>query len=134
MNVIASEVVGHDAFPATSLFIVEETSPPPGDITRTQFAKFSRDIVSRMKLAVIVSEGGGFRSAIVRGVGVTLTTMLPHRASFKFVNDVEVAANLLEPLLAPGSGGAQELLLAVEQLRGRLDQAARKVFQTPLGS
>jgi hypothetical protein len=134
MNAIASEMVGADPFPATSLFIVEPTSPPPEDTPRTQFAKFSRDIVKRMSLAVIVSEGGGFRAAIVRGVGVTLTTMLPHRASFKFVNDVKVAADLLEPYLAPRSGGAQELLLTVEQLRGRLDQAGRKVIQTPLGS
>jgi hypothetical protein len=120
MNVIAAEMVEADPFPATSLFIVEATSPPPDDMPRTQFAKFSRDIVKRMSLAVIVAEGGGFRGAIVRGVGVTLTTMLPHRASFKFVNEVPIAADLLDPYLVPRSGGAQELLRAVQELRGHL--------------
>jgi hypothetical protein len=124
MNRIAGAMVGADPFPATSLFVVEATSPPPEDVPRKQFAKFSRDIVSRMSLAVIVAEGGGFRSAIVRAVGVTLTMLMPHKVPFKYVGDLESASQLLDPRLAPGTGGAAELLRIVEELRAKITRQA----------
>jgi hypothetical protein len=120
VNRFASAFVAADTFRATSLFIVEPRSPAPDDEPRKNFAAFSRDIVGQMSLAVIVSEGGGFRGALVRAVGVTLTTMVPHRSHFKFVNDVETAAQLLKPYLLPGSGGAEALLRVVEDLRGKI--------------
>jgi hypothetical protein len=58
--------------------------------TRKTLAAFSRDGVSRMSTSVVVAEGGGFRSALVRAVGVTLTTILPHSSKFRFVNDLVV--------------------------------------------
>jgi hypothetical protein len=130
MNRIAAEMVEANPFPATSLFIVEASSPPPEDEPRRELAKFSRHIVSRMSIAVIVAEGGGFRSAIVRAVGVTLTTLMPHRVPFKFVDDVRTAAKLLDPHLAPRSGGAQELLHAVEELRAKITRQAGEPINT----
>ncbi len=117
VNVLASKFVDAAPQPATSLFIVESHSPPPEDQTRKNFAAFSRDIVSRLALAVIVTEGSGFKAALVRAVGVTLTTMVPHRSRFKFVNDVDMAAHLLAPHLLPGSGGAAALTRVVQELR-----------------
>ncbi|HYQ41073.1 MAG TPA: hypothetical protein VER11_03875 [Polyangiaceae bacterium] len=124
INRFATEFVAADAFPATSLFIVEPRSPAPEDETRKNFATFSRDIVAKMSLAVIVSEGGGFRGALVRAVGVTLTTMIPHRSHFKFVNDIDVAAQLIKPHLLPGSGGAEALIRAAEELRAKIGTKA----------
>jgi hypothetical protein len=120
VNKIANVFVAADPFPATSLFVVEPRSPSPDDETRRNFATFSRDIVSKMSLAVIVSEGGGFRGALVRAVGVALTTMVPHRSHFKFVNDLETAALLLKPHLLPRTGGAEELVRTAELLRARI--------------
>lgn len=123
VNVLAAEFVASATFPATSLFIVEARSPSPDDETRRNFATFSRDIVSQMKLAVIVSEGGGFRGALVRAVGVALTTILPHRSNFRFVNDIDMAAQLLGPHLLPGSGGPPALIRIAEEVRAKLDEA-----------
>ena len=126
VNRIATEFVAADPFLATSLFVVEPRSPAPEDETRKNFATFSRDIVAHMSLAVIVSEGGGFRGALVRAVGVTLTTVIPHRSHFKFVNDLEVAAQLLKPHLLPGSGGAEALIRTAEELRAKIGTSKAK--------
>jgi hypothetical protein len=120
VNRIGRELVAHATTPATSLFIVERGSPPPGDETRKNFAAFSRDIVSRMALGVVVAEGGGFRGALVRAVGVTLTTLMPHSSKFKFVNDLDTALGLLEPHLARGIGGRERLLSVTEELRKKI--------------
>ncbi len=122
MNELATSFAIASSFPASSLFIVEHSSPSPDDETRRNFATFSRDIVAKMAIAVIVSEGGGFRGALVRAVGVTLTTILPHRSHFKFVNDVDAAAQLLKHHLAPGSGGAPAILQVVEEVRSKIGQ------------
>jgi hypothetical protein len=137
VNELANQFVAASSIPATSLFIVEAKSPAPDDETRRNFATFSRDIVAQMRLAVIVSEGGGFRGALVRAVGVALTTILPHRSNFKFVNDVDMAAQLLAPCLAPGTGGAAELVRIVEEVRAKLDlmstEAATKTSDARVG-
>lgn len=122
INELATQFVASAPFPATSLFIVEAKSPSPDDETRRNFATFSRDIVSQMKLALIVAEGGGFRGALVRAVGVALTTILPHRSNFKFVNDVETAAQLLGPHLVPGSGGPAALVKVADELRAKIGE------------
>jgi hypothetical protein len=120
---IARALVDSSAGSVSSLWVVERSSPPPDDEARRHFAAFSRDLVSRMKIAVVVAEGGGFRASLVRSVGVTLTLLLPHSSKFKFVNDIVVAANLIEPHMAPGIGGAASLLDAVEQLRKKIGSA-----------
>jgi hypothetical protein len=120
VNELARAFVKASPTPATSLFVVEAKSPAPDETTRKNFATFSRDIVSQMKLSVVVSEGGGFRGALVRAVGAALTTILPHRSAFKFVNDVPSAAHLLGPHLAPDSGGPEALVLVTEEVRSKI--------------
>jgi hypothetical protein len=126
MNRIARRLIEADPFPATCLFIVEATAPPPESEPRKQLAKFSSDAVSRMKFAVVVAEGSGFRAAIVRAVGTTLTTLSPHRSHFKFVGDVPAAASMLEPHLAPRTGGAKGLIAGAEELRRKIDAQVYK--------
>ena len=120
VNRIARGMVESSVHPISSLFIVERGSPTPDDETRKNFAAFSRDIVSRMSISVVVAEGSGFRSALVRAVGVTLTTILPHSSKFRFVNDLASAVRLIEPHLKPGSGSAQGLTAAAEELRAKI--------------
>jgi len=114
-----------DSYPGSgsSLFIVERGSPPPDDESRKHLAAFSRDLASRMKIAVVVAEGGGFRGSLVRAVGVTLTMLLPHSSKFKFVNDIGVGATLVEPHMTPGTGGAAKLIEVAEQLRQKIGSA-----------
>jgi len=125
VNRIGMQLVTSSRDPVSSLFIVERGSPAPDDATRKSVASFSRDIVSRMSISVVVAEGGGFRSAMVRAVGVTLTTILPHSSKFRFVNDVTSASQLIEPHLKPGSGGAQGLLAAADELRAMIGAKSR---------
>jgi hypothetical protein len=120
MNRFAGQFVESKGSAATSLFIVERTSPPPDEASRKEIAKFSRDAAKNMSLSVVVAEGGGFRAALVRAVGVTLTTLLPHSSKFKFENDLDTAIRLLEPHLLPGTGGAGGLETAVEELRSKI--------------
>ena len=120
MNELARAFVSASPLPATSLFVVEAKSPSPDDGTRKNLATFSRDIVSQMKMSVVVAEGSGFRGALVRAVGAALTTVLPHRSRFKFVDDVGYAAELIEPYLLAGSGGPEALLRATAQARSQI--------------
>jgi hypothetical protein len=71
--------------PASCLFIVESGSPPPEGTARKALATFSREIAAQMVLAVVVAEGGGFRAALVRGVGLALRPQVEIRErEFRF--------------------------------------------------
>lgn len=122
-NRIANALIASSSAPVSSLFVVEAASPPPDDETRKALAAFSRDIVSRMSISVVVAEGGGFRAALVRGVGIALTMILPHSSKFKFVNDMSSGVRMVEPHLKPGSGGAKALLDAAEGMRAKIGVA-----------
>jgi hypothetical protein len=119
VNALAAAFVAASPLPATSLWVVEAKSPP-GDAARKNLAAYSRDLVAQMRLAVVVAEGSGFRGALVRGVGAALTSILPHRSRFKFVDDVAAAAELMAPHLAAGSGGPEELLSVIADARAHL--------------
>lgn len=112
-----NELLGNGRGPVTNLGIVERSSPPPEQPVRAALAEWSRDVVPKMAGAVLVAEGSGFRAALVRGVGLALTTLMPHRIPFKFVGSLEEAVEHLAPKLRPASGGAPALKTVVEQLR-----------------
>jgi len=101
----------------TYLSVIERSSPAPSETVRAELATWSRDVVSKLAMAVIVAEGGGFKNALVRGVGVALTLLAPHKVPFKFTSSVEEGAALLAPFLPEGTGGAAELVLAIAAVR-----------------
>jgi len=103
----------------TYLGVIERASPAPSETVRRALATWSRDVVPKTALAVIVVEGGGFKSALVRGVSVALTALLPHRVPFKFTGSVEEGAVLVAAFLPHKAGGAAELGLAIAELRQR---------------
>ena len=105
--------------PALYMSVIERGSPAPTDLVRKELAHWSRDIVSKMAIAVIVAEGGGFRNAIVRGVGVALTLLAPHAVPFKFCGSVAEGADILARFLPKSAGGATELALAIAEVRAR---------------
>lgn len=111
------ELVASARGPVTFIALLEPNSPPPPDPVRKLLARWSRDIVPKMATAAMVAEGSGFRTAIVRAVGVTLTTLVPHKVPFKFFANVEAAIEELAPHLPPGSGGATALRRVIEELR-----------------
>jgi len=101
------------------LGVIERGSPAPAEAVRRELATWSRDVITKMAVAVIVPEGGGFRSAMVRGVGVALTVLAPHKVPFKFAGSVVEGAQLLARFLPPSAGGADQLAAAVEEARAR---------------
>ena len=103
--------------PAHLLLVIEPTSPPPVGDVLDAFARFSRDVVSKLGVAVAVAEGGGFRAASIRSVAAALALVLPNRLPYKFVDTVEAGAALLAPHLSPAAGGSLGLLRAVDSLR-----------------
>jgi hypothetical protein len=121
VNRFARALLADARGPVTSLSIIESTSEIPGAEARAELVRFSRDLVSRMALAVIAAEGGGFRGSIVRSVGVTLTTLAPHRVPFKFVETLAEGAIALAPHLPVAAGGADGLVRAIQMLRADIE-------------
>lgn len=103
--------------PLSSLTVVEATSPPPGDQVRRRCAAFHRELSDRVQLQVVVAEGSVFRSALVRSIGVALSTICPKSLPFKFVSSVDEGAVLIQPRLSEPQNGAQGLRIAVRELR-----------------
>ena len=68
----------------TYISVIERSSPAPSDTVRRELATWSRDVVTKLAVAAMVAEGGGFKNALVRGVGVALTLLAPHKVPFKF--------------------------------------------------
>jgi hypothetical protein len=87
--------------PVTCLAVVQRSSPPPVDVVRREMAIGSRNVVPKFAAAVIVAEGGGFRSALVRSVIVFLTTIVPHRVPFTFSGSVAEAVDILGDTYQP---------------------------------
>jgi hypothetical protein len=105
------------------LFIVEAASAIPGSGARAEFARFTRETAAKVACCVVVPEGGGFRSALVRSIVVGLAALLRQAFPYRFVDDVDSAIRLLGPHLSPTSGGHEALRAAVIDLRARLARA-----------
>jgi hypothetical protein len=103
--------------PLSCLTVVEAKSPPPGDKVRWRYAAFHRELSDRVQLQVVVAEGSVFRSALVRSIGVALSTICPKSLPFKFVSSVDEGALLIQPHLSEPKDGAQGLRLAIKELR-----------------
>jgi len=108
--------------PISSIAIVERSSPPPGDEVRALLSKFYRDLAPQMSQQIVVADGGGFRGAIVRAVGLTLSTLSPATLPFRFVGSVSEATALVAPFLSPKAGGEPALRRTLEDVR----EASRK--------
>ena len=117
---IGRAFVYESKLPVSSLSIVESTSPPPSDKLRGALSAFYRDLAPQMKEQIVVAEGSGFRSALVRSVGLALSAIAPKSLPFKFVAGVEEAAVLIRPHLTPAAGGALGLQQAIKDVRAKM--------------
>jgi hypothetical protein len=107
----------------TYLSVIERSSPAPSEPVRRELAHWSRDVVAKLSAAVIVAEGGGFKNAIVRGVGIALTVLAPHKVPFKFASTVAEASELIAGFIPDNAGGMAELTRAVNEVRERWSAA-----------
>lgn len=117
MSDVCKDLIARKKTGITCLSIVERTSAAPSGPTRDALATWTKECVVHMAEAVIVAEGSGFRSALVRGVGVALTAVMPNKVPFHIVATVEEGAPHLAPHLPANADGAAGLLRAVVKLR-----------------
>lgn len=107
-----------------SISVVERSSPPPEPDIRNKLAAFYKEHAPKMHVAVVVSEGGGFRNAIVRGVGLTLTTLAPQALPFQFAANVSEGAKIIAPHLPPEARGGAGLEKAISDLKSEIPTSA----------
>jgi hypothetical protein len=98
------------------LTVVSENAPLPSQEARDAMSSVATGAAGkRLRRSAVVFEGGGFRSALVRGVatGLQLVAKLPfpHRV----FHSVELAAAWLAPEL-----GSQQVASAVDVARGKV--------------
>jgi hypothetical protein len=108
--------------PCSSLSIVESRSPPPTEKVRLAMAAGFRGLAPRMRHQVVVAEGSVMRSALVRGVGLALSTLSSSSLPLEFVASLNEAAVMLAPDLSPAAGGVEGLKGAVSNLRSQVDK------------
>ena len=106
----------------SSVSLVERSSPAPTDEVRGELSKFYRELAPNAHEAIVVAEGSGFRGALVRGVGVTLSMLAPRALPFKFVGSIPEATAAIAPHLTASAGGASGLQAALEEVRSELDR------------
>jgi len=115
-------VAARGAHPVNYLAIIESRSPPPADKVRKELSACFREFAPAMKHQIFVGEGSGFRAALVRGVGLAVSTLAPSLLPFKFAGSLDEAALTIAPHLSTQAGGAEGLKAAVAQLRRHLDE------------
>ena len=103
------------------LSVVESASPPPNERMRPLLSACFRELAPDMRLQLFVAEGSGFRAALVRGVGLAVSTFAPSLLPFKFASSIAEAASAIGPTLSAAAGGASGLQAAVEVVRSQLD-------------
>jgi hypothetical protein len=124
LDTVARAYIAQVKGPISSIAIVERTSPPPGDEVRTLLSRFYRELAPQMSQQIVVADGGGFRGAIVRAVGLTLSTLSPGTLPFRFVGSVQEATALVAPYLTPRAGGEPALRRVLEGVREESRQVA----------
>lgn len=122
LEVGRSLILEHRGQRCCSLSVVESVSPPPNERVRPLLSACYRELAPGMRLQLFVAEGSGFRSAIVRGVGLAVSAFAPSLLPFKFASDIREAAVAISPQLSPSAGGYEALIEAVAKVRAQLDQ------------
>ncbi len=100
------------------LLVIESSAPPPPAEPRRALLNFLKEERPRVEHWLAVAEGGGFRAATVRSVGVAVSFLAPRAFPFTIVESVGAAvAALVEP------ADRASLTTAVELVRSRLHGA-----------
>lgn len=117
-------IAEHPGEPLCFLTVIESRSPPPSDAVRAKLSACFRELAPSMRHQIFVGEGSSFRVALIRGVGLAVSTLAPSLLPFKFASGLDEAALAIAPNLSPQAGGAAGLKAAVTTLRRTLDQRA----------
>jgi hypothetical protein len=107
--------------PLNCLSIVGSQSPPPNGKVRALLSDCYRALEPKVVQQIWVAEGSQSRAALVRGVGLTVSTSAPSPLPLRFAMSMDEAAQLLAPHLSNPAKGAAQLKAAVDWVRSRLE-------------
>jgi hypothetical protein len=110
----SSILLKHKSF--VFLIIVEPQATPPDQSARKQLTDFFETFRDSIARSIVIPEGDGFRSSIVRGVGTAVSLLAPKSFTFSFCGSVEEASAKLRDVLQP-VGGAAPLIQALSEMR-----------------
>lgn len=113
-----------DSHPLNILTIIESRSPAPTQKVRSVLSACFAEFAKTTQHQFFVSEGSGFRAALIRGVGLTVSTLAPSLLPFKFATSLDEVAVTIGPHISVAAGGAEGLKRAVADLRFLLDEHA----------
>ena len=107
------------------VIVVEPSSPVPGDDVRAAFGDLIR-ADHAIRATVIVAEGSGFRSSLVRSVVTSLLLLARQTAPMKVTSTVPEAAKwaAAQGATRAGSELEREVVQAVEAARGKIGASA----------
>jgi hypothetical protein len=120
---IAAAFIKEATHPICCVSTVEPSSPPPTDNVRKELSALYAELTRDSAHSLVIAEGGGFRGAIIRGVGLTLSALAPQKLPFKFVSSIHEASTIIEPHLSPTSGGAAGARAMIDRVRAKAIQA-----------
>jgi hypothetical protein len=107
------------------LTIIESRSPAPEQKVRAQLSACFNELAKGMRHQIFLSEGSGFRAALIRGVGLTVSALAPSLLPFKFAASLDEVGVTMAPHLSPSSGGPEGLKKVVSDLHAMLDAQAQ---------
>ena len=113
---------GRGGHPLNILTIIESRSPAPTQKVRSILSACFAEFAKTTQNQFFVSEGSGFRAALIRGVGLTVSTLAPTLLPFKFATSLDEVAVTIGPHISAAAGGADGLKQAVADLRYLLDK------------
>jgi hypothetical protein len=112
--------------PIALLLIVEASAQVPSAPARKELGQFIEETASAMACAVVVSEGGEFRAAVVRAVKDSLQHVMRGPGFYKFAATVDEAVDHMAPHLGPAPGGPEDLRQALTALRAQIAVSSRE--------
>jgi hypothetical protein len=121
LKVAQSFIAERTGEPLNCLSIVGSQSPPPNGKVRAILADCYRALEPKVIQQIWVAEGSHSRAALVRGVGLTVSTSAPSPLPLRFALSMDEAAQLLAPHLSTPTNGAERLKAAVDWVRSRLE-------------
>lgn len=107
------------------LFIGEDARPPDQAVRDHDSAAYSR-ISSKVRRLIVVSEGDGFSTSLVRLVINAYARFTGKGHMFAFARDLEQALEWIDEQKSPSTPSPEQLAADLSRLRQAIDQEPRR--------
>lgn len=107
------------------LLVIGDDAKPPDQASREHDSQAFKRVAHKLRRIVTVSEGGSFRSSIVRLVINAYATVTGNRYLFAFAKDLPQALAWLQEARTHSTPDSQQLEADLARLRAEVDRAPR---------